>query len=137
MSAILPGGKLSPRVDNGIIYFVEGDTFELTFELDISDADGVPIILDGGTFHFTIKSPREGVVKVWDIDEFTQPEEGGLENAVFFAIQFDDATVSKLYKGKYTYTISYDYTLVYDPEDDTENRSGRSTILYRNSLIVE
>lgn len=137
MSAILPAGPLSPRVDNGVITFVQGDTFELTLELDMCDADGEPIILDGGTFWVTIKSPREGVVKVWEITDFTQPEIGDLQNAVFFPIQFDAALAAMMYKGKYTYTISYDYTHVYDPEDDTANKSGRATMIYRNMIIVE
>lgn len=137
VSAIVHSSKPSPRIENGVLYFVEGDTFQMMFELDLFDGDHEPVVIDDGTFHFTIIDDRENVVTTIDIDEYTQPQEGGLENAVFFPIDFDSTLTSKMYKGRYYYTITYDYTMVYDPEDESQNQTGTSTKLYRNLLIVE
>ena len=39
----LPGAKQSPRIENGIIKFYEGDTFSLNVEIELVDQDKLPV----------------------------------------------------------------------------------------------
>ena len=127
ISNIVPHAKLSPRIENGVIYAVEGDTFTLTFEMDMYDGDDEPVVIDGGTFYFKILSEREETCFSSTISEFVQPEEGDLPNAVFLPISITAETAALMPKGKYHYTIRY----------DSGNPVQKMTMLYRNLWIVE
>lgn len=41
--AKLPWAKLSPRIENGVIYWYEGDTFRLHLHLELWDTEGLPV----------------------------------------------------------------------------------------------
>lgn len=41
--AKLPWAKLSPRIENGVIFWYQGDTFHLHLHLELRDTEGLPI----------------------------------------------------------------------------------------------
>lgn len=99
MARIRPA-RPSPRIENGVILWYEGDEFEISFDLTLTDADGEPIALDErDTVTVEIRKWRGGTVK-----EFTFP------GSNYITLVFDKETTGLFPKGSYFYDISIDGT---------------------------
>ena len=94
----------SPRIVNGNIYWYENDEFELSFKLELCDADGEEIMLtDADIVTLTVKDDRGEVIK-----EFTFEN---VENN-FLYITFDSQVTALFKKGEYFYGIRLGGTYV-------------------------
>lgn len=97
--SILPAARQSPRIENGIIKWYEGDTFELALTLELTDQDGedISIAADSGVT-VVFRDRREETVKTFS---FT--------NIVGNTVTLDfDAECSALFpKGEYSYKVVY------------------------------
>lgn len=93
----IPGAKLSPRIVNGIIFWYEGDTFELNLAIDIKDQDGEPVeITEDSGFELIIKNSRK--------EQVYTSKENGVPGITFVC---DEETTKLFKKGRYTYDINY------------------------------
>ena len=118
----LPAAAVSPRVENGILYWYAGDTFDLELELKLEDQDGTAVDVDGEKDGVTVcfyDERRELVASF----AFGKTAEGAVtDNTVTLAF---DAEVSALFpKGKYTYDVVYE-------------SAHRRTLVHGNLAIVE
>lgn len=97
----IPSARRSPRLVNGVIYWYEGNTFEMTLKIDLQDQDGEPIDISGtDSVEIVIKNSRKEIVKIFEFSG-----ESVDDNRVLLDF---DATVTALFrKGKYTYDIYY------------------------------
>ena len=112
----IPSAKRSPRLVNGVIYWYEGDTFDITIKINLMDQDGEPIDISGSdTVAVVIKNVRREDVKTFT---FT----GIDDNRV--TLEFDDTATALFRKGKYTYDIYY-------------NGEKRTTLADENVMVVE
>jgi hypothetical protein len=95
--AEIPRAKMSPRIENGIIYWYEGDTFELNLAIDLRDQDGCIVEpTDETAFEIIIRNERK---------EDVYSEKHYAAAGVTFAC---DEEVTKLFKkGKYRYDVNY------------------------------
>lgn len=112
----LPHARLSPRIDNGVLYWYEGDTFTMNLELKLRDPDGEEIIIpDTATVTVVFRDESEETVK-----EFTFEEIEG--NTV--VLEFDTNCTALFPAGKYTYDVYYD-------------GEYRTTLINENKVVVE
>lgn len=95
----IPNAKVSPRVENGVIKWYEGDTFSLQLELELRDQDGEAITIgENDTVHIIFRDDTLDAVKEFNFTEIT----GNIVTMVF------DSTVTALFpKGRYTYDVHY------------------------------
>lgn len=95
----LPAARQSPRIENGILYFYMGDTFELDLELTLTDQDGEDIsIAAASTVKVEFLNRQNQTVKSF---EFTDIQ----NNTVTLCF---DAVCSALFsRGEYRYRIYY------------------------------
>lgn len=98
--------KESPRIEDDILYWYFGNTFNLIFELDLTDKDtGLPIIFkpeDKVCISFYNEEQR--LVKAF---EFTNiPANNCVE------LNFDIVTSRKFVVGKYTYCIDFNGRMI-------------------------
>ena len=93
----LPNAKRSPRVEDDVIKWYEGDTFNLTFNITLRDGDGPVNIAetDTVTCNFFGKS---GLVETKTFTDIKQ-------NAI--RIFIDEDLTKKFPKGVYRYDIIY------------------------------
>ena len=93
----IQSADLSPRLENGVLHWYAGETFELTMPITLTDNDGEDVAIDAADF-LTIKfrnAKRESIKTI----TFT----GIMENTVVVSI--DDDTTALFPAGKYTYDI--------------------------------
>ena len=122
----LPSAQLSPRIDNGILYWYHLDTFTLTLTLNLTDSiTGEKVQInpsDEILISFFKKDGCKGrcgeseVKLVW-AQKFTN-----IQDAV--ELEFDAATTAKFAPGHYTYNIKY-------------NAVDVRTIAALNEIVVE
>ena len=104
----------SPRIEDGVICWYEGDEFEIGFDLSLTDADGEPIILDDrDTVTVEIRKWRGEAIKGFS-----------LPGSNYITLVFDKETTALFPKGSYFYDISIDGTY-------------RTTVVNDNRIIVE
>ena len=98
MSSI-PNARQSPRIENGIVKWYEGDTFDLCLELELTDQDGDDIaIAASSTVTVEFVNRQNEAVKTF---EFT----GITGNTV--TLDFDSACTALFPKGEYRYCVYY------------------------------
>lgn len=93
---ILPSAKRSPRIENGVIYFYEGDTFSIGIEVEIDKV--------GEDYEMR----PEDVVEVTFYDCRRRPvyqfsESGITNNEITFTVDENITTVFR--RGEYTYDM--------------------------------
>ena len=120
----LPESGPSPRLENGALYWFEGDNF--TFQLDLSelqDQDGDAITLDPNEAELTVifRDARERPVHTF---AFGPEEDDQVENNCA-ALVFDDAATADFPKGRYTYRVELEYC------------GETKTLLRRGQAVVE
>lgn len=96
----LESALLSPRIQNGVICWYEGDEFSISLTLNLTDADGTDVaVQNGDTVKISFFDERKEEIKAF---EFTAVE----NNTVTMVFNAD---VSALFKqGKYKYDIVLD-----------------------------
>lgn len=95
--ADIPRAKMSPRIENGIVYWYEGDTFEFNLSINLVDQDGESVTpSDGSAFEMIIRDQRN--------DEVYRVKEYGVSGITFAC---DEQTTALFRKGKYKYDINY------------------------------
>lgn len=107
MKEIRPA-RPSPRIEDGVICWYEGDEFEIGFDLSLTDADGEPIILDDrDTVTVEIRKWRGEAIKGFS-----------LPGSNYITLVFNKETTSLFKKGDYFYDIritgAYKTTIVND-----------------------
>lgn len=125
MAIRIPSAEVSPRNDNGILKFYEGDTFKFQLYLELEDQDGEDIILDG--------SKDSVVINFFDYKNIIAKTFGfgkdkdnliGAENIL--ELDFDEETTGLFEKGKYTYDCIVEIEGI-----------GKRKIIDRAPVIVE
>lgn len=93
----IPSAELSPRLENGVLYWYDGDTFEVELEIDAVDEDGEAIILgDGDSVTVKFLDCHRNSVKEFAFTTFN-------ENVV--TMEFDGTATALFPAGEYTYDI--------------------------------
>ena len=91
--------KQSPRLENGVIYWYEGDTFQLVLTLRLLDADGAPVTL-GATdrLELTFRNRQEDTIATctWRAEEITNNQ---------LPLQVDEAMTALFPCGRYRYDL--------------------------------
>lgn len=99
MARAVPAAEQSPRIENGIIYWYAGDTFELSLELSLSDESGNALTMGtSDTVEVIFRDGAGNTVKKFDFENI----EG---NTV--TLNFSDAVTALFAAGKYTYDVIY------------------------------
>lgn len=116
--AKLPWAKMSPRIENGVLYWFEGDTFRLNLILTLKDQDGAPVTVKAEeTLELTFLNKHRDTVKT-----VTFP---GGEAATGKVTLVVDEELSALFPaGRY----SYDLRLLGEE---------RTTLIRGGTIIVE
>lgn len=125
MALKIPSAETSPRNDNGILKFYEGDTFVFSLTLDLQDQDGLDIELNGETDSavVTFRDYKNRVIRTF---EYGEGYDGVIGTGNILEIEFTD-TVSELFsRGKYSYDCYVDIDGI-----------GRRTVISDASVIVE
>lgn len=97
----LPNAKLSPRVNNGVLYWYDGDMFDITFVFDMALNNGTPVNATSKDTIDIIFYDHCGDVVV----EKTFTGSDIVDSGV--TIKFDAATTALFPEGEYTYDIDY------------------------------
>lgn len=115
MEGIRPA-RQSPRIENRVIQWYEGDEFEIVFELALSDADGEAITLnESDTVTVEVRNQWGGIIKEFIFNPVQN-------NCI--TLVFDKETTALFAKGSYFYDIRLE-------------GSYRTTIVNDNRMIVE
>jgi len=112
----IPGSRLSPEIVAGELRFCQGDTFTVTFFLDLRDQDGTPVDLkesDVVTLQIFNRS-HEAVETV----TYT-----GIPDSQF-SLVVTDALSKKMPAGQYTYRIC------------VHHAGEQTTVAWENKMIV-
>lgn len=97
--AKLPWAKMSPRIENGVLYWYEGDTFRLNLILNLKDQDGEAVDVPAdGSLELVFCDERRDVVKAFT---FTGAE--AVNGAV--GVEVDKAVTALFPAGRYTYDL--------------------------------
>lgn len=93
--------KQSPRFEENVICFYEGDTFDLELNLEL-ERDGEPIEIQPEDT-VTIEFKKDDITKVNPVLtlEYTNIQDGKI------VVNFDSDTTSKFTRGRYTYKLKF------------------------------
>lgn len=98
MSTTLTSANNSPRIDNGVIYWHEGDTFALQLDITLSD----------GTNNITLTDGKTILVNIYHQDILVhQFQFTSFPNNNQVVLNFNETVTRKFPKGKYNYNIVY------------------------------
>lgn len=124
MAINIPSANVSPRNDNGILKFYEGDTFVFNLCLELKDQDEKDIVLDSGkdSVEIVFYDNKNYVKKQFNFGKGT----GTINEGNVLELAFDDETSKDFPKGKYTYDGFV-----------TIEGIGRRTIINRAPVLVE
>ncbi len=107
--------KASPRIENGVLYFHEGDTFVLTFHLELKNM-GVPVPPEEiSSVTLMIKDDMNKVVY------YETSETNGAGSADFV---FSHSASAEFRRGRYNYDVS------------VQTGEGYSNVASRLSCVV-
>ena len=99
MSQILTNARPSPRVEQGRLWWYEGDTFKLDILLQLKDQDGETLTAaEEDSVEFTF---RDGCGRMVYTVTFT----GLTDNRVTLTV--DSAVTGQFPRGEYTYDVRY------------------------------
>lgn len=113
----LENAKMSPRIENGTIFWYEGDGFSLSLTLELTDADGESVdIAADDEITITFEDKRGEEIKTFEFEN--------VENNTV-TLKFTDEVTALFKAGKY----KYDITIVHG--------GIRTTLAKGNDVIVE
>lgn len=110
----IPSAKQSPRLERGVLSWYQGDTFDLTIALDLTDQDGEPVPA-AGSVEIVFRDGCHDIVKKFVLE--------ATDNMV--TLNFDAETTALFPIGEYTYDAYY----LHD--------NKRTTIMNDNKAVVE
>ncbi len=125
MAINIPSADISPRNDNGILKFYEGDTFKFNLMLELKDQDNEDVILDSAKDEVQIVfyNYKNKIIKSFD---FGKDKTNAIGEGNLLELEFDKDTSAFFEKGKYTYDGFA-----------TIEGIGRRTIINRAPVLVE
>ena len=111
-----PENKASPRIENGVLYWTEGDTFTYCMDFKIVDQDCQPITLDGERDTITVSflNRKNELVKTFLFGK--EADTDILNNSV--SLSFDEAC-SKLFVKSTPDAEPYYYSVLLDGDEKT------------------
>lgn len=112
----IPGAKVSPRIENGVLIFYEGDTFKLNIEIELKLQSGETV---------SIASSEQICFEIFDhrgVELWSKTFTGVTNNTIAF--EMDEEMVDLFHEGEYSYTIYY-------------NGSYTTTVAAQNKIVVE
>lgn len=117
----IPNAKRSPRIENGVLYWYEGDTFSINLKINLSDQDEEPIVIDGTTDFVEVEfiNDRREIVKSFFFGKDTGNDI--VDNSI--DLVFDDTVTALFTKGRYKYNVFF-------------NGENRTTIADNNVAVV-
>lgn len=118
----LPTAKVSPRIENGVLYWYAGDTFTLELELSLEDQDGTALAVDSDTDDVTVEfyNDRRESVKTFSYGKTA----GSTITGNVISLVFDEQVSALFPKGSYTYDVIYQST-------------WRRTLVRENQAVAE
>ena len=137
MSSYLNSAPLSPRVDQGVLKWFEGDTFGIDMEINLVregiDEDGNgkddPVIFDDNDqLIVTFFNSRREVIHSFIATHINEDPTSEMYHTI--SLTFTKAISSKFRKGKYTYCIKY-------LSKDSPTAVDITTICVNNKVEVE
>lgn len=113
----LPNAEMSPRIVNGVLYWYEGDTFQIDINIDLVDQDDDPIYLQPtDTVNIQFSNDYGNTVKSICFTNIS-------DNSISLIV---DSDFSALFPaGKYTYDVV------------ATNSCGKRTVANNNKVVVE
>lgn len=97
--ANIPSADISPRIENGVLYWYEGDTGTLVFDIELTDQDGEALTIDpADTFDVIFRNERRQAVQTFSALTATDGQ---------ISMTFDSTVAAKFPKGRYTYDVIY------------------------------
>lgn len=125
MAINIPSANVSPRNDNGILKFYEGDTFVFNLCLELKDQDEKDIILDSekDSVEIVFYDNKNYVKKQFN---FGKEKEAAIGEGNILELVFDEETSNAFSKGRYTYDGFV-----------TIEGIGRRTVINRAPVLVE
>lgn len=116
MGIPIPGAYASPRIENGVLLWYEGDTFDITILLELEDQDGETVeIGESDTVKMTFYNAEKETVHEMN---FSNIPDGKI------TLEFTDEVSAKFPKGKYTY-------------DARLTHNNKTTLVRGNRICVE
>lgn len=110
----IPAARISPRIVNGVIYWYEGDTFDLELNLSLTDQNGYEVeIPDSAEILVVFRDERELIIREVEVSG------ADIENGAA-TISFDEDVSALFYKGKYTYDVKYRWDRLQTVASDNE-----------------
>lgn len=125
MAINIPSANVSPRNDNGILKFYEGDTFTFNLYFELEDQDNKEIILDGNkdSIVITFYDYKNRIVKTFS---FGKGKDEAILEGNIVELDFDEETSKLFEEGKYSY----------DGVVEIEG-IGKRTIINKAPVLVE
>lgn len=116
MGIPIPGAYASPRIENGVMLWYEGDTFDITILLELEDQDGAAVeIGKSDTVKMTFYNAEKETVHEMNFSNITNGK---------ITLEFTDEVSAKFPKGKYTY-------------DARLTHNNKTTLVRGNRICVE
>lgn len=113
---VLPGAEVSPRLANGCLCWYEGDTFEVSIQMELTDQDGEEVqVAEGDRVRVTFLDAQKQFVQEF---LFTKVE----ENTVTLA--FTPEVSARFPEGEYSYDLRLEH-------------GTRTTLMRRSRARVE
>lgn len=110
----IPAARISPRIVNGVIYWYEGDTFDLELNLSLTDQNGYEVeIPDDAEILVVFRDEREEIIREFEVSG------AEIENGAA-TIPFDEDMSALFYKGKYSYDVKYRWDRLQTVASDNE-----------------
>lgn len=97
--AKLPWAKMSPRIENGVLYWYAGDTFRLNLNLTLKDTTGETVTVGAEeTLELTFYDRRRDTVKTltWTGDDAADG---------FVTVVMDESASTLFPTGRYSYDL--------------------------------
>ena len=101
MGIPIPGAYASPRIENGVMLWYEGDTFDITILLELEDQDGAAVeIGKSDTLKMTFYNAEKETVHEMSFSNITNGK---------ITLEFTDEVSAKFPKGRYTYDVEFSH----------------------------
>lgn len=114
--AEIPSARQSPRITNGVLKWYQGDTFELSLELALTDQDGEPVTIGASdTVEIVFRDKKNATIKTFTYANITGST---------VTLDFDSTATALFEIGEYEYDVIF-------------NHGQRTTIAKGNDAVVE
>lgn len=120
-SAVLYSAQQSPRINNGVIYWYQGDTFTLTFAIDLTNDTTIFNNTDRVTIEFFTHGRTSLLHLEYAEGQFQRINDKYIE----FDVEIDEERTSLFARGR------YNYDMIHTAGEDI------TTIVSKGGIIVE